>query len=97
MTLDNCSINDSLIDHVMCEIPSSTLMLKGKLFHMRCYAHILNIIVKDGLKVIDEAVERIRDNVVYSTATPKKEEKFEEAARQLHINFGKKLELDCIT
>lgn len=97
ITLDNCSTNNSLIDHVMCEIPSSTLMLKGKLFHMPCCAHILNIIVKDGLKEIDEANERIRDSVAYWTATQKREEKFEEAARQLDISLGKKLELDCIT
>ncbi|KAK1387618.1 Zinc finger BED domain-containing protein RICESLEEPER 2 [Heracleum sosnowskyi] len=49
------------------------------------------------MDVIEEATERIRDSVVYWTATPKREEKFEEAARQLHINFGKKLELDCVT
>lgn len=97
MTLENCSTNDSLIDHIICEVPSSSLMLNGKVFHMRCCAHILNLIVKDGSKVIEEATERIRDSVVYSTATPKIEEKFEEVARQLHINFGKKLELDCVT
>ena len=67
------------------------------MFHMCCYAHILNIIVKNGLKEIDEAIERIQDSVVYWTASQKREEKFKEAARQLHINLGKKLELDWIT
>ncbi|KAH7866739.1 hypothetical protein Vadar_024320 [Vaccinium darrowii] len=39
----------------------------------------------------------IRDSVAYWTATPKREEKFEDAARQLGIMYGRKLSLDCPT
>ena len=33
----------------------------AKLFHVRCCAHILNLIVKDGLKQVDSTLEKIRD------------------------------------
>ena len=31
-----------------------------KLFHVRCCAHILNLIVKDGLKQVDSTLAKIR-------------------------------------
>ena len=33
--------------------------------HIRCCAHILNLIVKDGLKQVDSTLEKIR-NIAYS-------------------------------
>jgi hypothetical protein len=73
------------------------MMLGGKFFHMRCSAHILNLIVRDGLEVIKSSVEKIRYSVQFWTASAKREEKFEEAAKQLRVAETKKLELDCLT
>jgi len=50
---------------------------------MRCCAHILNMIVKDGLSVMDEGIERIHDSVAYWTST-KKEWKI---LRKLLVNY----------
>ena len=50
ITVDNCSTNDSMIDKIKHNF-SNALLLGGKLFHMRCCAHILNLVVRDGLKV----------------------------------------------
>nr|XP_017217151.1 PREDICTED: zinc finger BED domain-containing protein RICESLEEPER 2-like [Daucus carota subsp. sativus] len=97
LTVDNCSTNDAMIEILLDKMDSASLIQGGSLFHMRCSAHILNLIVKDGLDVIKSGVEKIRDSVVYWTATPKKEEKFEETARQLRIASTKKLGLDCAT
>ncbi|KAF7153098.1 hypothetical protein RHSIM_Rhsim01G0156000 [Rhododendron simsii] len=47
--------------------------------------------------VIKSSIEKVRDSVAYWTATPKREEKFEDAAHQLGVFCGKKLSLDCPT
>ncbi|GAA0185338.1 hypothetical protein LIER_32626 [Lithospermum erythrorhizon] len=79
------------------KLSSSDLLFNGSVLHMCCRAHILNLIVKDGLQVIGSGIERIRDNVVYWSASQSRIEKFEEAAKQLNIACTKKLSLDCRT
>jgi len=63
---------------------------------MRCAAHILNLIVKDGLSVIENGITRVKDSVSYWSSSPKWVEKFELACRQIQIDV-KKLGLDCPT
>jgi hypothetical protein len=97
ITLDNCSTNDAMVDKIKEKLNLNTLLRDGSLLHMRCVAHILNLIVKDGLEVVKDGIERIRDSVAYWTATPKRKERFEKTARQLRISCTKNLSLDCPT
>ncbi|CAN0883897.1 Zinc finger BED domain-containing protein RICESLEEPER 2 [Linum grandiflorum] len=97
ITLDNCSTNDALIEKIKRKLGLSDLIMHGSLVHMRCSAHVLNLIVKDGLDIIKEGIDKVRDSVVYWTATPRRVEFFEEAAKQKNISFSKKLVLDCPT
>ena len=48
---------------------------------MRCSAHVINLIVRDGLDIIKEDIDRIRDSVIYWTATPRRVEVFEETVK----------------
>ncbi|CAN0905968.1 Zinc finger BED domain-containing protein RICESLEEPER 2 [Linum grandiflorum] len=97
ITLDNCSTNDALIDKIKRKLVLSDLLLNGSLLQMRCSAHILNLIVKDGLDILKGGIERIRDSVSYWTTTPKRVEFFEECAKQRNVDIGRKLALDCPT
>ena len=98
ITVDNCSSNDGMIDILLEKLSSSgSLLLNGKIFHMRCATHVLNLIVKKGLDVIRVEIEKIRESVAYWSATPSRVEKFEDAARQLRLPCNKKLCLDCKT
>ncbi|KAL4388481.1 hypothetical protein GQ457_09G023180 [Hibiscus cannabinus] len=97
ITVDNCSVNDAVVELLLDRLGRDTLVVDGTLFHMRCCAHILNLIVKDGLSVIGDGIERIRHSVIFWNGTPKRWEKFEEAARQLRISTTKKLCTDVKT
>ncbi|KAK2410552.1 zinc finger BED domain-containing protein RICESLEEPER [Trifolium repens] len=83
ITLDNCSTNDAMINKIKEKLNLNTLLRDESLLHMRCVAHILNLIVKDGFEVLKDGIDRIRDSVAYWTATGKRKEKFEKIARQL--------------
>lgn len=86
LTLDNYSTNDAMIERILKKISPGSLILGGQLFHMRCCAHILNLIVKEGMSLISGAIENIRDSVGYWTTTPKREEKFIETCGQVNIS-----------
>ena len=79
------------------KLPLLSCMLKGKLIHMRCAAHILNLIVKDGMGVMEKGIDNVRDSVAYWSATPKRREKFEKMAAQMKEKYEKRIALNCKT
>ena len=112
ITLDNCSVNDNVMKTMIGtegddlaknkaaiegKLPLRSCMLKGKLIHMRCAAHILNLIVKDGMSVMEKGIDKVRDSVAYWSATPKRHEKFEKMAAQMKGKYDKRIALDCKT
>ena len=44
---------------------SGSLLLNGNFFHVRCVAHVLNLIVKKGLDVIGVEIEKIRECCIF--------------------------------
>ncbi|CAN0892058.1 Putative AC9 transposase [Linum grandiflorum] len=62
ITLDNCSNNDSMITELKDKMGVSDLLLDDSLLHMRCAAHILNLIVSDRLDVIKDVINLIKKN-----------------------------------
>ncbi|CAN1785294.1 Putative AC9 transposase [Linum perenne] len=59
ITLDNCTTNDSMVSIIRNKLVPSNLLMDGSLLHMRCSAHILNLIVRDGLDVIKDSIDKI--------------------------------------
>ena len=47
------------------------LLNDRSLLHMRCAAHILNLIVRIGLDVIKHAIDNVRESVVFCTTLRK--------------------------
>ncbi|XP_042008263.1 zinc finger BED domain-containing protein RICESLEEPER 2-like [Salvia splendens] len=81
IVVDNASSNDSAIDYLKKKLHiENTLQLDGKYMHLRCACHILNLIVKDGLKELNYAIKSIRNVVVFIHSSPSRLSKFREYA-----------------
>ena len=64
--VDNASNNDSTIRILVDTFSrNKKLLCGGKLFHVRCCAHILNLLVQDGLSKINHIIEDIHDSVSF--------------------------------
>lgn len=95
--MDNCSTNDSLVTSLPNKLDCSSLILHGKLFHMRHCAHILNLISPNDLCVHGDDIEKVRNIVAFWTTTPKREKSFKEVARHIKVYITKKIIIDCKT
>ncbi|CAN7127878.1 unnamed protein product [Brassica rapa subsp. narinosa] len=99
VTVDNAKANDRalrIFTESCRELGPDALVKGGALLHMRCCAHILNLIVKDGLSEVKESVMGIRNAVKYVRSSGTRLQSF-----QLRVLTGKvsrgSLSLDCIT
>jgi len=64
------------------------LHCNGDLFHVRCAAHVLNLIVKNYLQVTDGVINDIRESVKYIKGSTSTKEKFEEVIVVIGIDRG---------
>ena len=66
ITVYNASSNDLAIDYLRRKTKDRVGSLLGcKFLHMRCCAHILNLIVQDGLKDLNESIVKVCNVVRY--------------------------------
>ncbi|CAL9020868.1 unnamed protein product [Prunus brigantina] len=71
--------------------------MNGKFFHVRCCAHILNLIVQDGLKHIDDSVGEIRESIKYVRGSQGRKQKFLDCAAQVSLECKRGLRQDVLT
>ena len=64
---------------------------------MRCYAHIFNSIVQDGLKDLNESIVKVRNVVRYVKSSPNRFEKFKACVEKEKIQSKSLLCLDVST
>ena len=61
-TLDNTLVNTSVVGYLRKKLVDRYLVHhSGKLLHVRCAAHVLNLVVQDGLDAMASVVDRIRE------------------------------------
>ena len=75
--------------------PSVQIAFRGEHFHVRCAAHVLNIMVQSGLQVIPHAVGRIRDIIKVVTSTPSRMQTFNSIVQALGLKSKSGLVLDA--
>ncbi len=98
ITLDNAS-NMTSMQTLLCGQLNlwNGLICRGKYFHIRCSAHILNLIVQDGLKVVSRHLKKIRESVLYVRRSEARRIRFFECAQAVRVNISKSLWLDVPT
>ncbi|KAJ3689916.1 hypothetical protein LUZ61_019080 [Rhynchospora tenuis] len=98
VTLDNASNNDKAASLLRFSFEArEKLHFQGYFFHIRCCAHILNLVVQDGLGKIDGCLSKIREGVKYLKKSSSRFVKFGEIATQLGICTKRSLCIDVKT
>nr|GMD16299.1 zinc finger BED domain-containing protein RICESLEEPER 2-like [Ipomoea batatas] len=97
ITVDNATSNDSAIRYMKDTLQRSrSLVCGGRLFHVRCCAHILNLCVQDGLEEIRHVISDVRDSMEYVNRSEARRIQFADCVQQLQLK-DKKLIRDCKT
>ena len=98
VSVDNASYNDSCLRALKDTLShsSTTLPLSGSLFHIRCCAHILNLLVQDGLGRIKDIIHNVRESVKYINHNDSRLQSFCDIMAQQGLK-EKKLIIDCPT
>ncbi|KAI3694988.1 hypothetical protein L1987_77975 [Smallanthus sonchifolius] len=98
MTLDNARYNDILVDRLRSHLLlNDVLVCDGDYTHVRCSAHVLNLIVQAGLKVIEGAIEKVRESVKYVRGSAARKSMFAKCIQQLSLKCGKHVCQDIVT
>ena len=98
VTVDNASSNDNALGFFKQKLFSwGTSAVKIKYVHMRCIAHILNLVVNEGMKESGQLVKRVREVVRYIRNSPARFHKFREFADLIGVETKCSLSLDVPT
>ncbi|XP_022748818.1 zinc finger BED domain-containing protein RICESLEEPER 2-like [Durio zibethinus] len=82
IAVDNASSNDVTIAYLRKKFNNAgTSILGGKYLHLRCIARIVNLIVCDGLKEMNETIARVKGTIRYMRQLPSRLAKFKESQK----------------
>ena len=80
ITVDNATANTSALRKFQSRfslLSDEAFVMNGEFVHMRCAAHIINLIVKGGLAEVDSNVAAIRNAVGYVRSSTSRLRSFE--------------------
>ncbi|XP_030964134.1 zinc finger BED domain-containing protein RICESLEEPER 2-like [Quercus lobata] len=98
LTVDNASSNLTTVKFLQRVTKDwNGTVLGNELMHMKCCAHILNLIVGEGLKEIDASVDRVREAVRYVKSLPNRNQTFRNFMERLGMESKSLLCLDVPT
>ncbi|XP_055961844.1 zinc finger BED domain-containing protein RICESLEEPER 2-like [Mercurialis annua] len=98
VTLDNVENNTAVLTFFMKKLLTwGCTSVRCKYAHMRCIAHILNLVVSDGLKESGNSFEKVRRAVRYIKNSPLRLSKFKECKESTETVCKRSLCLDVPT
>jgi hypothetical protein len=96
ITVNNASSNDVAIEYMRRRLKDrDSTILGGEYLHMRCAAHILNLVVTEGLKELNDAITKIRNAVRYVRSSPARMARFKECV-ELERKFIQCKQMVCL-
>ena len=90
ISLDNASYYNQTVAHLKSTLQ---LLVDGDLFHVRCCAHILNLIVKEAMHIYETSVLVIKNAVVTIMSSGNRISEYRKICQRENMSF-KKLILD---
>ncbi|CAN0826992.1 Zinc finger BED domain-containing protein RICESLEEPER 2 [Linum grandiflorum] len=98
VTLDNASANDVAWKYLKKKVKEwGTDFIDSKYLHVRCVAHITNLVVNEGLDKIAMSVRRVRESIRWVRASAARIAKFNTQVDAQGIQSKKMVSLDCPT
>lgn len=98
ITVDNASSNDVAIGYFRKKLMSwGASPVRYKFVHMRCIAHILNLVINYGLKEAKKSLKKVRECVRYIRSSPARLRKFKELCQLVGVESKFALSLDVAT
>jgi hypothetical protein len=98
ITVNNASSNDVGIEYMRRKMKDmNSTVLGGEFIHIRCAAHILNLVVNDGLKDLNDVICNVRNAVRYVRSSPTRMAMFKDCIERKNIQCKKMVCLDVST
>ncbi|XP_025881816.1 zinc finger BED domain-containing protein RICESLEEPER 2-like [Oryza sativa Japonica Group] len=98
ITLDNASNNDTAVSNLKSKLAArKNAQFDPDYFHVRCAAHIVNLVVNDGLQQIQSLITNVRNTVKYFKKSPARMYKFVGVCNTYSIKVGRGLSIDVKT
>lgn len=96
--VDNAASNNTCVGSLRTRlIARGVCLLGGKFLHMRCVAHIVNLVVQDGLKELSTSVKNIREAIRFVRQSPARLARFKKCCEEENIDSKSLLCLDVPT
>ncbi|KAK9213724.1 hypothetical protein WN944_005709 [Citrus x changshan-huyou] len=100
VSVDNASPNEGALRYLIDRVKTwrdDGLVLNGDYLHVRCCAHILNLIVTEGLKELEQSIVSVRNAVKYVRSSTARMQAFQIRVQQEKIKCRGSVILDCPT
>jgi len=96
LTLDDSSENDILLELLKTQLVlQNGLLCDGEFFHGHCFARVLKLIVDEGLKLVESAVCKIRESILFVRHSKSRWKFFKECVEKVGgVDSSVRLHLD---
>jgi hypothetical protein len=96
--VDNASANETAIDWFKKKkkktMSNKEVVCRHEFIYVRCSAHILNIIVHENLRNVDDSIIKIQKMVKYVKSSPQRLALFKSCTERKSIEYNASLKLD---